>query len=72
MKSEVIKLANLRRYVNGKWVYGAAAQQNIIKSNGGWDEHNKKLILNAITEFAEKHVEELNKDFSRPKLKAVK
>lgn len=62
----------MRRFVNGKWIYGAAAQQNIIKSNGGWDEHHKKIIQNAITEFAEKHVEELNKNFSKPNLKAVK
>lgn len=65
-------MTKLRRFVNGKWVYGAAAQQNIIKSNGGWDEHHKKVISNAITEFAENHVEKLNEDFNRPNLKAVK
>lgn len=68
----MVVLSILRRFVNGKWVYGAAAQQNIIKSNGGWDEHHKKIIRDAITEFAEKHVDVLNKDLSKPKLKRVK
>ncbi|MEC1177286.1 hypothetical protein P9B03_02215 [Metasolibacillus meyeri] len=65
-------MTKLRRFVNGKWIYGAAAQQNIIKSNGGWNEHHKKIIQNAIAEFAENHVEKLNENFNRPNLKAVK
>lgn len=28
---------------DGKKVYGAAAEQHIIKQNGGWDAHHEKF-----------------------------
>lgn len=40
---------------DGRTIYGAAAQQHIIKENGGWDEHHRKfaeiVIDNAMREF---------------------
>ena len=28
---------------DGRTIYGAAAQQHIIKDNGGWEEHHSKF-----------------------------
>ncbi|MBT2694603.1 hypothetical protein [Bacillus sp. ISL-55] len=28
----------------GKWISGGALQLHVIKENGGWDQHHKKII----------------------------
>lgn len=42
---------------DGRTVYGSAAQQHIIKMNGGWDEHHRK--------FAEKVADIALKEYSK-------
>ena len=42
---------------DGRMIYGAAAQQHIIKENGGWDEHHWK--------FAERVIDTVMKEFTK-------
>ena len=42
---------------DGRMIYGAAAQQHIIKENGGWDEHHRK--------FAERVIDTVMKEFTK-------
>lgn len=61
-----------KQFVNGKWVYGAPAQQHIIKKNGGWDSHHQRIIENAIKEFAKEQVKLMNMESEKTELKRVK
>ncbi|PYE51442.1 hypothetical protein HUB98_05490 [Paenibacillus barcinonensis] len=61
-----------KQFVNGKWVHGGAAQQHIIKKNGGWDQHHEELIETAIKDFAKEQVSQMNEKAKKPRLKRAK
>lgn len=49
------------RMPDGRLIYGAAAQQHIIKEDGGWDEHHKKFAKTVIDSVMDKMYEEQRK-----------
>lgn len=61
-----------RQFVNGKNVYGAAAQQHIIKQNGGWDKFLSKIAKDSADEAVSNVISKLQQEFKKPKLKRVK
>lgn len=62
--------------VTGKRVSGAAAQQMIIKNNGGWDSHHLKYaesVANRVAqEMTEKFLNESSKNMRRAAFRLVK
>ncbi|HFJ9368466.1 MULTISPECIES: hypothetical protein [Bacillus cereus group] len=52
----------------GKWIAGAAAQQHIIRKNGGWEAHHEKFA-NRVTKIV---LEEMESEYRKPKLRIVK
>lgn len=61
-----------RQFVNGNHVYGAAAQQHIIKKNGGWDNFVEKISRKAADEAVRNVIDSLEQEFARPKLRRAK
>ena len=53
---------------DGSMIYGAAAQQHIMKEAGGWDEHHRKFA-ERVADIA---VREYNKDLSKQNFTVVK
>lgn len=53
---------------DGRMVYGAAAQQHIIKEDGGWDEHHRKFAK-LVVDVA---MREYDKKLSKKKFDLVK
>lgn len=49
------------RMPDGRMIYGAAAQQHIIKEDGGWDEHHRKFASLVIDTVMKEYDKELNK-----------
>lgn len=49
------------RMPDGRLIYGAAAQQHIIKEDGGWDEHHKKFANEVINQVMDKMYKENNR-----------
>lgn len=45
------------RMPDGRLISGAAAQQHIIKEDGGWDEHHRK--------FAQRVVDNVMREYNR-------
>lgn len=60
-----------RRFVNGHWVYGAAAQENIIKSKGGWDKFVADIAQQSADETVERVIDNLNRQYRTP-IKRIK
>lgn len=58
-------------YTDGRRLFGAAAQQHIIKRDGGWDNHHKKFAMEVINDFVEQHIHEMNIKESQPRLRVV-
>ncbi|MFJ7979152.1 hypothetical protein ACIQ1D_02420 [Lysinibacillus xylanilyticus] len=56
----------------GKQVSGAAAQQMIIKHNGGWEEHHQKFAERVAEETTIQYLKELETDFRRTSIRIVK
>lgn len=56
----------------GKVVSGAAAQQMIIKHDGGWDEHHRKFAVKVAEETTIQYLNELENDFRRSGIRLVK
>jgi hypothetical protein len=57
-----------RQWVNGHWVYGGAAQEHIIKKNGGWDN-----FVSDIVETATKNtIAELDNKYRKTDIKRIK
>lgn len=52
------------RMPDGRWIYGAAAQQHKIKEDGGWDAHHQKFAEH-VAKIA---VREYNKDLTKQNL----
>lgn len=46
---------------DGRMVYGGAAQQHIIKEDGGWKEHHRKFAEYVANIAVEKYDKELSK-----------
>lgn len=65
-------MAAPKQFVNGKWVGGGAAQQHIIKKNGGWDAFLNKISQESADEAVNNVISKLKKEFQQPKLKRVK
>jgi hypothetical protein len=61
-----------RQFVNGHWVYGAPAQEHIIKKNGGWDKFIAKISRESADEAVNNVISKLQKEFSKPNIKRVK
>ena len=55
------------RMPDGRMIYGAAAQQHIIKEDGGWDEHHRKFA-ERVANIA---VREYNKDLIKENFTVV-
>lgn len=53
---------------DGRIIYGAAAQQHIIKEDGGWDAHHQKFA-ERVAKIA---VREYGKDLTKESFKVVK
>ncbi|ERI98210.1 hypothetical protein HMPREF1547_00119 [Blautia sp. KLE 1732] len=45
---------------DGRTIYGAAAQQHIIKDDGGWDEHHRKFA-ERVADIAMRELEKENR-----------
>ena len=45
---------------DGRTIYGAAAQQHIIKEDGGWDEHHRKFAVR-VADIAMRELEKENR-----------
>jgi|GEM_PF-3967947 len=60
------------QFVNGKRIFGAAAQQHIIKKNGGWDMFKEKIATRAASKAVKEVLKELDEEFMKPALKRVK
>lgn len=56
------------RMPDGRMIYGAAAQQHIIKEDGGWDEHHRKFA-ERVADIA---LKELNNDLCRKNFKVLR
>lgn len=55
---------------DGRIVYGAAAQQHIIKMDGGWDEHHRKFaekVANIAVKEYSKELSEQSVSIVQPK-----
>lgn len=65
---EVILMSLSSKMPDGRTIYGAAAQQHIIKEDGGWDEHHRKFA-ERVADIA---VREYNKDLSKQNFTVVK
>lgn len=46
---------------DGRMIYGAAAQQHIIKEDGGWYEHHRKFTERVINTVIKEYQKELTK-----------
>lgn len=55
------------RMPDGRMIYGTAAQQHIIKEDGGWDEHHRKFA-ERVANIA---VREYNKDLIKENFTVV-
>jgi hypothetical protein len=56
----------------GKWISGGAAQQMIIKKNGGWDEHHRSIVEKVTVKVTNEILDELEINFRRSNIRAVK
>ena len=56
------------RMPDGRMIYGAAAQQHIIKEDGGWDEHHRKFAERVVTTV----MQEYDKELSKKKFNVIK
>ncbi len=56
------------RMPDGRMIYGAAAQQHIIKEDGGWDEHHRKFA-ERVANIA---VREYTKDLTKQNFSVIK
>lgn len=61
-----------RQFVNGNSVHGAAAQQHIIKKNGGWDSFINKIATDSADEAVSKVISKLQEEFSRTEIRRIK
>ena len=50
----------MSRLPDGRTIYGAAAQQHIIKEDGGWDEHHRKFA-ERVADIAMRELEKENR-----------
>lgn len=55
-----------------KWLYGAAAQQHIIRKNGGWDAHHEKFGSELLSEFVKTFVGKFNNEQVKFPLRRVR
>ena len=53
---------------DGRRIYGAAAQQHIIKEDGGWDEHHRKFAERVVNTV----MKEYNKELSKKNFNVIK
>lgn len=56
----------------GKQVSGAAAQQMIIKHDGGWEAHHQKFADAIVQEMASSYLNQLEQEFRQTAIRRVK
>ncbi len=56
----------------GKWISGGALQQHIIKENGVWEQHHRKVIEQTTEEIYAKIMNEMENVVRRKSIRRVK
>jgi len=56
----------------GKWISGGALQQHIIKENGGWEQHHRKVIEQTTEEVYVKIMTGMDNEVRRKSIRRVK
>lgn len=71
LMSEVMDLNPKYVNSNGKIVAGGAAQQHLIKLNGGWQNHHEIVVQKTITKVAQQITQEILQEQNREIVKST-